>query len=56
MKPSTSETLQALGWPKDCELNIGLKDIKDGARLFVQSTSHNRKIPADTHVLIQARS
>lgn len=47
------EVCEALGWPTDGDLNKGPKDIKEGTRLFVQSTSHNRKIPADTHVLIQ---
>jgi hypothetical protein len=37
------------------ELNTGPKDILDGYRLFVQSTSVNRKIPAGTHVLVEVR-
>jgi len=47
------DVCEVLGWPDGTELNKGPKDIKDGYRLFVQSTSHNRKIPHDTHVLIQ---
>lgn len=43
---------KALGWP-DGELKKGPKDILDGHRLFVQSTSANRVIPPGTHVLFE---
>lgn len=43
---------KALGWPEG-ELRKGPKDIKDGHRLFVQSTSANRVIPGGTHVLFE---
>jgi len=47
------ECCEVLGWESDVELNTGPKDILDGYRLFVQSTSVNRKIPAGTHVLVE---
>eukprot|EP00418_Pyrodinium_bahamense_P023788 CAMPEP_0179130846 /NCGR_PEP_ID=MMETSP0796-20121207/62134_1 /TAXON_ID=73915 /ORGANISM="Pyrodinium bahamense, Strain pbaha01" /LENGTH=442 /DNA_ID=CAMNT_0020829757 /DNA_START=3 /DNA_END=1327 /DNA_ORIENTATION=+ len=42
-----------LGWPAAGELKKGPSDILAGHRLFVQSTSYNRAIPPDTHVLFE---
>jgi len=42
-----------LGWPKDVDLKKTVKDVPDGYRLFVQSTSHNRVIKPNTHVLVK---
>jgi hypothetical protein len=42
----------ALGWPAG-EVNMGPKDILEGHRLFVQSTSANRVIQPGTHVLFE---
>jgi len=44
--------LKKLGWP-DSELKKGPGDIPTDHRLFVQSTSYNRVIPSDTHVLFE---
>jgi len=44
--------LKTLGWP-DAELKKGPGDIPANHRLFVQSTSYNRVIPGDTHVLFE---
>lgn len=41
-----------LGWGTG-KVKKGPKDIPEGYRLFVQSTSHNRLIPAGTHVLMK---
>ncbi|CAK0789753.1 unnamed protein product, partial [Prorocentrum cordatum] len=42
----------ALGWSAG-EVNMGPKDILEGHRLFVQSTSANRVIQPGTHVLFE---
>eukprot|EP01084_Bolivina_argentea_P134027 236482_1 len=47
------ECCDILKWPKSDDLNMGPKDMTEGYRLFVQSTSVNRKIPGDTHVLVE---
>lgn len=43
----------ALSWAATGDLKMGPKDIPQGKRLFVQSTSANRVIPAGTHVLFE---
>jgi len=47
------ECRNVLGLSKTDTISIKPKDIPDKYRLFVQSTSHNRKIPKDTHVLFK---
>eukprot|EP01133_Synstelium_polycarpum_P014560 gene14560-17207_t len=42
-----------LGQPTNKNISLAPKDLPPNTRLFVQSTSHNRKIPADTHVLMK---
>lgn len=42
-----------LGFPQDENITIKPANIPERYRLFVQSTSHNRKIPKDTHVLFK---
>ena len=42
---------EALNFPVNEKIRIKPSDIPQGKRLFVQSTSHNRKIPKDTHTL-----
>lgn len=42
-----------LNLPLDKDIKIKPADIPQGHRLFVQSTSHNRKIPKETHVLVK---
>lgn len=46
-----SECRTLLGFPQNTNITIKKSDIPDKYRLFVQSTSHNRVIPKDTHVL-----
>ncbi|KAN0040412.1 hypothetical protein ACTA71_012305 [Dictyostelium dimigraforme] len=43
----------ALNQPTNKRLTLKPTDLPQDTRLFVQSTSHNRKIPADTHVLMR---
>ncbi|KAK5580173.1 hypothetical protein RB653_000186 [Dictyostelium firmibasis] len=43
----------ALNQPTNKRLTLRPEDLPQDTRLFVQSTSHNRKIPADTHVLMK---
>ena len=50
---SRDECRRILGYPIDEDITIKPKDIPSNHRLFVQSTSHNRKIPKDTHVLFK---
>lgn len=47
------ECCQELNQPSDQKLALAVKDIPDKYRLFVQSTSNNRKIPKNTHVLMR---
>lgn len=47
------ECRRYLNLPLDQNIKIKPSDIPQGHRLFVQSTSHNRKIPKDTHVLVK---
>jgi len=49
----TDAVKDKLGWPKGVDLKKTVKDIPDGYRLFVQSTSHNRVIKPNTHVLVK---
>jgi len=49
----TDAVKDKLGWPKDVDLKKTVKDIPEGYRLFVQSTSHNRVIKPNTHVLVK---
>ncbi len=43
-----------LGWPIGVkQIRKGPKDLPEGFRLFVQSTSHNRLIPPGTHTLMK---
>ncbi|KAN0042324.1 hypothetical protein ACTFIV_004887 [Dictyostelium citrinum] len=48
-----SDVCVALNQPTNKRLTLTPNDLPPGTRLFVQSTSHNRKIPADTHVLMR---
>ncbi len=48
---SSSECRQLLGLEQNQNITVRPKDIPEKYRLFVQSTSHNRKIPSNTHVL-----
>lgn len=50
---SADECRVILNLPKGENISIKPKDIPDKYRLFIQSTSHNRKIPKDTHVLFK---
>jgi hypothetical protein len=50
---STQECRTILGLAQDTNIVIKPSDIPDKYRLFVQSTSHNRKIPKNTHVLFK---
>jgi len=50
---SAAECRKILNLPLNTDIKIKTKDIPDKYRLFVQSTSHNRKIPKDTHVLFK---
>lgn len=50
---NAKECKKLLGLAENIDHNIKPKDIPDKYRLFVQSTSHNRKIPKDTHVLFK---
>ncbi|KAM9998563.1 hypothetical protein ACTFIY_008203 [Dictyostelium cf. discoideum] len=43
----------ALNQPANKRITLKPTDLPPDTRLFVQSTSHNRKIPADTHVLMK---
>lgn len=49
-----SDCREKLGWPAGGELKKGPGDVLAGHRLFVQSTSFNRVIPPETHVLFEA--
>ena len=43
-----------LDWPINAkQIRKGPKDLPEGYRLFVQSTSHNRLIPPGTHTLMK---
>jgi hypothetical protein len=50
---SSNECRKILNLPSDCNITIKPKDIPAKYMLFVQSTSHNRKIPKNTHVLFK---
>jgi hypothetical protein len=50
---SSSECRTILGLAQNENVTIKKTDVPDKYRLFVQSTSHNRKIPKDTHVLFK---
>jgi hypothetical protein len=47
------DVCRLLGWSTNEKLSVGPKDVPQRYRLFVQSTSHNRKIPPETHVLMR---
>eukprot|EP00667_Euglena_gracilis_P020085 EG_transcript_21636 len=51
----TQAVRNKLGWPLGAEVKKAPKDIPEGYRLFVQSTSHNRVIPPNTHVLVKVK-
>ncbi|KAN0006470.1 hypothetical protein ACTFIU_003181 [Dictyostelium citrinum] len=48
-----SDVCLALNQPTNKRLTLTPAHLPPDTRLFVQSTSHNRKIPADTHVLMR---
>lgn len=48
-----ADVCDLLGWAANERLSVGPRDVPTRYRLFVQSTSHNRKIPKDTHVLMR---
>ncbi|KAM9957834.1 hypothetical protein ACTFIW_012806 [Dictyostelium discoideum] len=48
-----NDVCQALNQPANKRITLKPTDLPPDTRLFVQSTSHNRKIPADTHVLMK---
>jgi hypothetical protein len=50
---SSDECRKVLNLPVGENVTIKPKDIPDKHMLFVQSTSHNRKIPKNTHVLFK---
>lgn len=50
---TSQECRTILNLPQNADVSIKPKDIPDKYRLFVQSTSHNRKIPKNTHVLFK---
>jgi hypothetical protein len=50
---SPQECRTVLNFPQDTNITVKPADIPDKYRLFVQSTSHNRKIPKETHVLFK---
>ena len=49
----SNECRKMMNLPVDTNVSVSLKDVPKDHMLFVQSTSHNRKIPKGTHVLFK---